>query len=489
MNITLRPFQSKIISDVREAFQSGARAPLVVSPTGSGKTVIFCAISELTAARGNHVNILTHRAELLGQTSRHLEKLGLTHGIISPGHSMTGDNIQVSSVQTLARRIDKVREPDIVIIDECHHVMAKTWRDILSRWTNARILGVTATPCRLDGKPLGVSGGGCFDKMILGPTVQELIDLGYLARPACYGPDVGGGIDMTGVKLSGGDFDWHAATERVDKPKITGDVLRHYARHCTGMPTIGFCCSIAHAQHTADLFNAAGVQSKVIHGKLGDAQRRRMIEDLAERRIDVLWSCDIISEGTDIPVVGAGIMLRPTHSLNLCLQQMGRILRTYPGKKEAIILDHVGNCQRHGLPEWNREWSLDGTVKTKKPKDAGALVKQCENCLMWFQSTARMCPHCGWDFSTGRAHRAELEQQEGELRLLQDQMAQKQENINDRRELGRAVHTAGSIEEMVRIAERRGYKKSWAYIRWHQIQQKRGKKPEMLHSIQERMVI
>ena len=380
---------------------------------------------------------------------------------------MTGDNVQVSSVQTLARRLDRTREPDLLIIDECHHTNAATWKNILAKWTKTRILGVTATPCRLDGKGLGVHAGGYFDRLIMGPTVQELIDLGFLSLPMCYGPEPAQVVDMSGVKISGGDYDHKAASDRLDKPRITGDVLDHYQKICPGVPAIGFCCSIAHATHVCETFNSAGVRSEVIHGKLPDAQRKRMIESLADGRISVLWSCDIISEGTDIPIVGAGIMLRPTQSLNLCLQQMGRILRIYPGKKQAIILDHVGNCARHGLPEWDREWSLDGTVKSKRAPDTAPAVRQCEKCFMWFYKAVKICPHCGWDYSTGTTHKKEIEQQAGELQLLQNRIAEEQQKKQDRRELGRDVGSAESLEEMVRIAKRRGYKPGWAHIRWH----------------------
>jgi DNA repair protein RadD len=453
MLVTLRNYQYEAVEKIKVAYRAGRRAPLLVLSTGSGKTVCFCNIAERVARKNHSVYILVHRQELLRQTSDHLEILGVRHGIIAPGHSMTGDPVQVASVQTLARRLHRLRPPDLVILDEAHHALAGTWQKILSTWASSRILGVTATPIRMDGKGLGVSVGGFFDTLIEGPSIRWLIDNNYLSQPKVFAPPTP--VDFKGIRIQGGDYAQTELSARMDKPTITGSAIEHYLRLCPGVPAICFCASVKHAEHVSGQFNEAGIASASLTGELSDGVRKHRIMSLASGQIKVLTACDIVSEGTDIPVVTAAILLRPTQSTGLFLQQVGRALRPHPEKTCAIILDHVGNCLRHGMPDEVRLWSIDdGEVRRKGKKSAaGPRSKNCEKCYAVYSIILRACPQCG-HVNTGAER--EIKQVDGELREYTT------EEIY-RERLRRSQGMSRDLGSLLTLAKIRGYKPSWAY--------------------------
>lgn len=218
--MTLRPYQNQLANDIRAAFGSGSNRPLAVSPTGSGKTVLFSYITSQVLKRGSRVIIVAHRREILDQISATLKCVGVPHGFIQSGKSMAIQSVMVASVQTLARRLDTVPAPNLVIIDEAHHSVSKSYVQMFAAWPTAKFIGVTATPERLDGKGLGV----IFDRMVMGPSVQWLIDNGFLAQPVYYAPrEV---VDLSQVHTVAGDFDRSEAEEIVDTPRITGDAVR-----------------------------------------------------------------------------------------------------------------------------------------------------------------------------------------------------------------------------------------------------------------------
>ena len=454
MKFTLRPYQNQIVEQVRSAYRAGFKAPLLQSPTGSGKTVIFAYITEKAAQMGNSVMILVHRQELLKQTSDALFEMKVPHGKIAPRYSVSHDNIQVASIQTLARRLGKYQEPDMIIIDESHHSVAKNWAKVINSFPNARLLGVTATPVRLDGKGLGKQSGGFFDTLINGLSVIDLIDMGFLSKPVIYAPPVQ--LDMSQLHKQFGDYKKSEVDELMDKPTITGCAVEHYQKLCPGEPAIAFCASVKHAKHVAEQFNAVGINAESIDGKLDDITRKARIDDLANGRIKVLTSCDLISEGTDIPVVSVGILLRPTASMGLFLQQCGRILRPHPDKKHSTILDHVGNTMRHGFPDDEREWTLAGRDKKARKKDEDDIelnIIQCQSCYMMFRRSEKICPECGWVVPVMSR---EIDQVDGELEKIERNRIR----IGKRREIGMAKTEA----ELNAIAEARGYKKGWVYM-------------------------
>lgn len=450
--LDLRDYQMRAVDAVRDAFRQGKKRPLLVAPTGAGKTVIFCHITGNSIRKGLKTTILVHRAELLTQTHKALERMGVAHGLVAAGKTPDPtQSVQVASVQTLVRRLDRFQTPDLIIVDEAHHACAGSWQKVMDAYPSARILGVTATPQRLDGKGLS----SAFDALIRGPEVHDLIAQGWLCRPVYYAPTT---VDMTGAKTTGGDYNRADAEARVDKPTITGDAVTHYQRICPGVPAVAFCTSIRHAEHVAQAFNAAGYKAAVLDGNLDPIERASRVHALAQGRLHVLTSCDIISEGFDLPVVTAAILLRPTQSLSLHLQQVGRVLRQSPGKERAYILDHVGNCLRHGLAEEVREWSLDGAKKRKK-KDASDVVaphRQCPACFC-IHAPAPLCPQCQHVYAVKERV---PEQVAGTLHQLQVDM----EALKAIRERRMQQGKAQTLEDLIALGKARGYKNpvAWA---------------------------
>lgn len=389
MAILLRKYQDQILADVRAAFVRTRRVCLV-SPTGSGKTRTFARLTQLTSAKGNRVCIMVHRNELVDQIGEALRDEGVSFGYVTADAPMDQSRpVQVASVLTLAKRVNKTVPPDLIVTDECHHSICSSYLAIMKAWPLAFVLGVTATPERLDGKGLG----DVFGELVRGPEVDTLMDQGYLARTMYFAPPA---PDVSDVKTLGGDFNRGQLAEKFDKPKITGDAVTHYRSICPGAPAIAFCVSVAHAENVAASFRAAGYSSASIDGTLSRQERKQRIADLRSGAIRVLTSCELVSEGFDLPAVTAGILLRPTQSLAMHLQQIGRCLRPAPGKLHAIILDHADNLRRHGLAEQRREWSLEGFTekKEKAAKDENIEVtRQCPTCYC-VHAPAPTCPQC-----------------------------------------------------------------------------------------------
>ena len=383
----LRGYQERAIDALRSAFQSGARAPLLCLPTGGGKTVILATIAAQAAARNRHVLILVHRRELIHQTANKLAWAGLDHGIIAAGHPATDARVQVASVQTLVRRLAGMAwQPSLVIIDEAHHAAAGSWRQILENWTDAYRIGVTATPCRLDGRGLSEA----FDHLVLGPSVADLVFWGFLSTARIYAPPVV--ADLSGVRRRAGDYANDQAAAAMDRPTVTGDAIAHYQRLAAGQQAIAFCCNVAHAVSVCDAFKTAGISAALLLGNTPD--REQVVAQYAAGAVRVLVTVDVVSEGFDVPAASCAILLRPTQSLGLYLQQVGRVLRPAPGKDAALILDHVGNVTRHGFPDDPREWSLaEGIVRGGRGTPAPS-VRTCPECYAAFKP-APICPVCG----------------------------------------------------------------------------------------------
>jgi DNA repair protein RadD len=441
----LRGYQERAIDALRSAFQSGARAPLLAAPTGMGKTVILASIAAQAAARGRHVLILVHRRELIHQTSIKLAWVGLEHGIIAAGIPPSDHAVQIASVQTLARRLSRLDwQPTLIIIDEAHHATAGQWARILDHWPDAYRLGVTATPCRLDGCGLR----GTFDTMVLGPSVADLIFTGYLSPARIYAPPVV--ADLKGIRSRGGDYANDQAAAAMDRPTVTGDAIAHYQRLAAGQQAIAFCCNVNHAVSVCDAFKTAGIGAELLLGNTPD--REQVVADFAAHRIRVLVTVDVVSEGFDVPAASCAILLRPTQSLGLYLQQVGRVLRPAPGKEHAVILDHVGNVHRHGFPDDHRDWSLDDRLKRSRAAGPAApTVRTCQVCFAAFPPQPA-CPCCGTPVPIQPAR--QLRQVAGELKELHREAVR--QRVAERRR-------ARTLPELMAIARQRGYSSAWAW--------------------------
>lgn len=400
----LRPYQEALVAQIRFQYQLGHSSVLAVLSTGGGKTVIFSHIAQSAARKGNRVCILVHRAELLDQASRSLTAMDVQHGCIRANRKMDlTHSVQVASVQTLARRLHLI-PPDffqLLVVDEAHHTNAGTWRNVVQHFNAAKLLGVTATPIRGDGRGLGE----WYQAMVLGPSSQQLTEEGFLASAKVLAPP---GFDASGLRKRMGDFDQKQAAQRVNT--IMGDCVGHYRKHLPGQTAIAFCCSVAHAEAVADLFKSAGITAASIDGTMSNSCRQDLLQRLGSGEIKVLTSCALIGEGVDVPSVGGCILLRPTESVGLHLQMVGRCLRPQSGKR-AVVLDHVGNTLRLGHHLEDREWSLDGIKK--RDINAAPSVKVCPVCFATSPSAAQACEECGNIFPVPERH--ELKQVDGEL--------------------------------------------------------------------------
>ncbi|CAJ0866494.1 hypothetical protein AMST5_01865 [freshwater sediment metagenome] len=385
----LRPYQERLDADIRCAFRSGARRVLAVSPTGSGKTVLFSAITAGAVRKGTRALLLGHRVEIVDQIAGAIARHGIPHGLIAPGTSPTEDPIQIASICTLARRLDHWRDQfDLVVCDEAHHAVSDSWKRVLAAFPTARILGTTATPERLDGRGLGDQ----FDHMALGPSVAELIAAGFLSPFTIFAPPQA--PDLRGVRTRGGDY----ATEDLARAMggvVVSSAVQEYQRLCPGVPAVVFCATIAHSMAVAAAFNAAGVPAAHVDGETPAEERRAAIAALATSELKVLCNVSLFGEGVDVPAIGAAILLRPTQSLALYLQQVGRALRPAPGKDKAIILDFAGNTARHGLPDEPRDWSLNSVARKDRPKSPLPKTRRCWKCNAVNSRNDDLCSRCG----------------------------------------------------------------------------------------------
>jgi superfamily II DNA or RNA helicase len=439
--IDLRPYQQQLVNEIRGQYQLGRKSVLAVLSTGGGKTYIFSYIAQQASIKGNRVLILVHRAELLDQASRSLRSMDVAHGLIQAGKAMDlSRTVQIASVQTVARRLHLLPRDffQLLVVDEAHHTTAGTWARVIEHFSQAKLLGVTATPIRGDSRGLGEH----YQSMVEGPTAQQLTDDGFLAAAKVLAPP---GFDSAGLRKRMGDFDTKEAEQRVGT--IMGDCLGHYRKHLSGQTAIAFCCSVAHAEAVAHLFQSAGIAAASIDGSMDAGTRCELLSDLGTGRLKVLTSCALIGEGVDVPSVGGCILLRPTASVALHLQMIGRCLRPQPGKR-AVVLDHVGNVPRLGHHLEPREWSLDGLKK--RDRDAAPSVKVCPTCFATSISTAQVCRECGHVFAP--PERRELQVVDGEL--VEIAIAAK------RREQGGAQ----SLEDLIALGQQRGYKNpvAWA---------------------------
>ncbi len=443
MTPILRPRQLQALDDLRRAYAEGARAPILVAPTGFGKTATAAEIVRQAVAKGRSVWFLAHLREILDDTSARLTAAGINHGQIRAGRSVNYRvPVQVVAVQTAVRRQGLPR-PDLIIIDECHLAVAKTYRQVIDAVGRPMLLGLTGTPQRLDGRGLGE----VFDDLVLTCSTLQLIEEGLLAPVRLFAPRL---ADLPACR--GKDFNQEQDASILGKPKIIGDALTHWQKLCAGRRGVAFCCNVRHAQAVAEQWRRAGYRAMAVHGKSSDAERREAITGLRAGRLDLVACAELWIAGVDVPEIDAVIWLRGTTSVTAWLQGNGRGLRIAPGKKDLLIIDHTDNSDPsrldHPLREW--EWSLDG--KAKKKAEQRISVKVCPKCFAAMPSAAQRCNECGHVFSA--APRAELLQVDGEL------VERKLEIRSRKREQG----SAQTLEELIQVGQQRGMKnpRGWA---------------------------
>lgn len=452
--MNLRDYQIDLTNRTRQEMLNGNRCVLIQLPTGGGKTLLTAKMLQSAAQKNARSLFICHRRELIKQTHIAFNELNIHHGIIGAGFPFSArPMVTIASVQTLKNKLNKIQEPKLIVFDECHHQSAKSWDMVYNAFPNAWIIGLTATPQRLDGSGLGKY----YPTMVQGPSVQELIDKGYLSPYKIFAP---GNIDVSKVHSRMGDFITSELASTIDKPTITGDAIKEYQKYANGKRAIVRGVSIEHSKHIANQFNDAGIPSAHVDGTTPHQVRDSILQSFKEGKILVLSNVDLFSEGLDVPSVECVIDLRPTKSLILWLQFCGRALRPMENKT-AIIIDHAGNCARHGFPCDDRHWDLKGRDKKAK-EDTGPMIRLCSKCFGANQSWRKECQYCKEIFTV---QSREVDHVKGELTEVDIHAIRKNKRIEEGQ--------CKTLEELQELAERRGYKKGWAWMRWQSRQHKK----------------
>jgi superfamily II DNA or RNA helicase len=388
----LRDYQTWAVEEIEKATKA-----LYVLPTGGGKTVIATSLIERAVQRGERVLMLTHRREILKQTSL---KIAFGHGLIQAGLNIDLEYpVQVASIQTLwsrCMRSDKVPLPaaNLLIIDEAHHIAAKTWQTILDSYPNARRIGLTATPCRSDGRGLG----NYFDRIIEGPQISDLIRRGFLVPRVYYAPI---NPDLKGVQTRQGDYAIKQLADRMNRDDLVGDIVTHWHKLAQRRKTLVFCVDVAHSVHVKDEFVKSGVRAEHVDGTTPKLERDAILARLASGETEVVCNCMVLTEGFDLPAIGCIVLARPTKQIGLFRQMAGRGLRPAEGKSNLILVDHSGAVLRHGLLEDHIEWTLDVTKRAENPthekrnQQKIARLVECSQCSA-MRTAGEACSHCGF---------------------------------------------------------------------------------------------
>lgn len=395
--ITLREYQIEAVKQARACFRNGRRAILLVAPTGSGKTVVASHVVESSVSKGNRVLFIAHRRELISQTVDKLIRMGISKdsiGVMMGKHELTDPSrqVQVASVQTLARR--QLPEAQLVVVDEAHHSTAKTYQRPIKHYleVGSVILGMTATPYRADNKFLG----DVYDDLVSVATPWELIDLGFLVEPQVWtaSPEVIKALKS--AKTIGGDYSLGDLDQIMNVKSIVGNIVQTWKTRAGGVRTVVFAVSVQHSKSIVESFVNAGVRAEHLDGTTPNDIRDSILARVESGETTVVSNVGVLTEGWDQPSVKCCILARPTKSLGLYIQMSGRILRPY-NDQSAIILDHAGCYDSHGLPHADRVLSLEGKVSDVNEKERGK-EKICRKCGLVIPTSSSVCPGCGFEF-------------------------------------------------------------------------------------------
>ena len=435
-----RQYQFDAWAGARAAVAQGER-PVIVAPTGSGKTVCFALITLTAVHRGSPVLWIAHRRELIFQARDRLQSFGLHCGLILAGFDPDpGAPVQVASIDTLRRR--PMPPAKIVLLDECHRGQARTVRKVLSYYQEqgSAICGATATPMRADGQGLKP----VFTALVETVTGDELRASGVLVPIRAFAPDR---PDLSSVKTTAGDYNDEQSYGVMTH--LSGRVVDTWLKHAQGRRTLVFACTIAHSRELEARFREAGVAVEHLDGETPNDIRAGIFRRLTAGETTVVCNCAVCVEGIDLPNLEAIVMARPTQSVTLFLQSVGRGVRCSPGKSDCLLLDHAGNCHRLGHPEEPRQWSLDGRPKKKKERKLA------------------VCPQCG------AVRRPKQEVCECGFRWPLSEIREFDESDEDLQEIVRGDRAtmeqkAEAYAQLVRQARQRGYKIGWARHRYRE---------------------
>lgn len=448
-----RNYQVTAIENSRNAIRRGIKRILIQASTGAGKTHIASRIIESAIAKGNRVLFVAHRKEIISQSAKKLESMGIHHGIIMAGVKPTASNVQVASVQTLNNR----EKPDanIIFFDEAHLSVSASFMSLVEHYSDAIIIGLTATPTRLDGRGLGE----IYHEMVQVVPMRELIDAGFLVKPRVFAPFT---PDMKSIAIKRGDYDNVAVAETMDKSAVTGDIVKYWQSHAQGRKTIAFASSVEHSKHIVEAFNNAGIAAKHLDGTTPSAERDAVLSEWARGEFDVLSNMGLFVEGLDVPAVSCVILARPTKSLSVYMQAVGRGMRPAEGKNDLIILDHSGCTYEHGTVDMPRDWSLEAKKKKKRDGEKAPAVKVCKQCFAAFTGTT-VCPECGHEHERETVTTTSGEGELIELHSDYIEFVVKQKRKEE-------LKQARTDEQLIELGRARGYKNP---IYWAQMIQKK----------------
>lgn len=439
--MNLRPYQTALVQKVHDNFKRGKKSACIVLPCGGGKSVIVAEIARRTTEKLNRVLFLVHRIELCEQIERTFRAWGVDMAFC-----------QIMMVQTACRRLKKLNPPSLIITDESHHSKSTSYRRIYDFFPNAYRVGVTATPVRLDGTGLG----DVYNTLIEGVSAKWLIENNFLSPYTYYAPTV---ADLNGIKIQRGEFETKSAENVLFNRTVFGNVISHYRKLADGKQAICYCVSVKHSSAMADEFQDNGISAVHIDGTTPKAERQRIIEDFRNGKVKILCNVDLISEGFDVPDCECAILLRPTKSLTLYIQQAMRCMR-YKPEKSAVIIDHVGNYARFGMPDADRQWTLqDKPKKARQQAENEVKVLQCPECFYTFhpEDDVKVCPECGYVFP--KKERT-LEIEDGaELKNITGFVLKYDDSPDQCR----------NMQDLQKYAKNHGYKSGWC---WYQARQR-----------------
>ncbi|AKP66878.1 MAG: DEAD/DEAH box helicase [Companilactobacillus sp.] len=427
----LHKYQQELVNKARQQLSNGKKSVLIISPAGSGKSVVIAEIARLTQLKGGQVMFTVHRKELVEQIIQSFKANGVNT-----------DNCTIMTVGKIVNRLDKLPKPSLIITDETHHSLAKTYKKIYEYYSDVPRLGFTASPWRLSGKGLG----DIYESMVEGPTVEWLIDNHYLAPYNYYSVKLINDNELK--KSSTGDYTNKSIDDAVGKT-IFGDVVKTYQEKINGQKTIVYAHSIEYSKLVVQQFNNAGIKAAHADSKTPAKEREHIMEDFRTGKIQVLSNVDLISEGFDVPDCTAVIMLRPTESLVLDIQQSMRCMR-YKPNKTATIIDHVANYSRFGLPDSKRYWTLKDRNKTRKKSNTDSIaIKQCPKCFFVMKGSPSICPNCGESI---KPDPVEMDvKKDVNLQVITNYIVTKK------------VSELHSYKELQEYAKAKNYKNGWVY--------------------------
>ena len=434
--IKLYDYQQKLVNKARQAYADGYKAPCIVASCGSGKSVMIAEIVRLATVNKRKVLFLVHRKELIEQIETTLKQ-----------NSVDMEYVTLGMVMTVVRRLKSYPKFDLIVVDENHHVLASSYKKILNHF-NTKVIGFTATPVRLNGDGLG----DINDILIQEVDTKWLIKNKRLAPYDCYIPNL---IDRSKLSVSSTHEFTTASISKELGNVIFGDVIKHYKELAYEQQTIVYCHSIEFSKQVSEQFNNNGIKSEHIDGETPKKQREQIIKDFRNKKITVLTNVDLIGEGFDVPDCSCVILLRPTQSLSLHIQQSMRAMRYQPDKI-ATIIDHVGNTLVHGLPDDDREWELNPPKKKRKNKisDTPYSIKACAECLYAYPSKLKCCPMCGYA--------PPVEQQTKKIDAKAELVKANRDTVKKQQLANKNWRSAKSYKELKAMAEAKGYKSSWA---------------------------